>query len=84
MLGACLAVERSQKLPAALTAYSLSFCLADVRVLLYSIASEYAAANSNVNGPGTFLSAFVDEINHLSAGDYDWIQKGNIQLWNGS
>jgi len=55
-----------------------------ISVLLYSIAAEYAAETSNVNGPGTFLSAFVDEINHLSAGDYDWIQKGNIQLWKRS
>ena len=61
-----------------------SLGLTDDSVLLYSIASEFAASTPNVNGPGTFLSAFVDEINHLSSGDYDWIQKGKLQIWKRS
>lgn len=59
-------------------------CSAHSSVLLYSVAAEYAAATSIVKGPGTFLSAFVDEISHLSAGDYNWIQKGNIEVWKDS
>jgi hydroxyethylthiazole kinase-like sugar kinase family protein len=50
-------------------------------VTLYSVAAEFAAAKPEVSGPGTFLSAFVDELHHLSAGDYDWIDKGNIRTW---
>lgn len=55
----------------------------DLSVLLYSVAAEVAAAKPEVSGPGTFMSAFVDEIHHLSAGDYEWIEKGKLTLWHG-
>jgi thiamine-phosphate diphosphorylase/hydroxyethylthiazole kinase len=61
----------------------MHYC-ADISVLLYSVAAEYAAAKPEVSGPGTFLSAFVDEIAHLSSGDHEWIGKGKIRLWTGS
>jgi thiamine-phosphate diphosphorylase / hydroxyethylthiazole kinase len=83
VLGACLAVDRSSKLLAAVTAYPFSQGLAYLRVLLYSVAAEVAAAKPEVSGPGTFMSAFVDEIHHLSAGDYEWIEKGKLTLWHG-
>jgi len=72
VLGACLAVERSNKLLAAVTA-----------VLWYTIASEIAASSPLVSGPGTFLSAFVDEMLRLSTGDCEWISKGQLSLWKG-
>jgi hydroxyethylthiazole kinase-like sugar kinase family protein len=59
----------------------LSPDFANPRVLLYSIASEMAAAKPEVSGPGTFMSAFVDAIHTLSAGYYQWIEKGNIKVW---
>jgi hydroxyethylthiazole kinase-like sugar kinase family protein len=59
----------------------MSPCLANPRVLLYSIASEVAVAKPEVSGPGTFMSAFVDAIHHLSAGGYKWIENGNIRMW---
>jgi hydroxyethylthiazole kinase-like sugar kinase family protein len=80
-LGACLAVERSNKMFATVTAYIFHQVLLNLSVLWYTIASEFAAQKPEVSGPGTFLSAFVDEIHRLSVGDYEWIEKGKVSLW---
>ena len=70
---------------AACCCYCVSFSqgVANFRVLLYSVAAEVAAAKPEVSGPGTFMTAFVDEIHRLSAGDYKWIEKGKLSLWHG-
>lgn len=48
-------------------------------LLMYEIAAENAAAKDTVNGPGTFLSAFLDEIHSISqkaiAKDLSWIHR---------
>ena|SRR5271155_4355099 len=66
---------------------SLGRCFTDqaanVRVLWYTIASEIAASGPLVSGPGTFLSAFVDEMHRLSSDDYEWISKGRLSPWKG-
>ena len=66
---------------ATVTAYIVYQVLLNLSVLWYSIASGFAAEKPEVSGPGTFLSAFVDEIHRLSAGDYEWIEKGKLSLW---
>ena len=43
-----------------------------------TIASEIAAVRSDVQGSGTFLPAFIDELGKLSAEDIQ--NKANIQL----
>jgi hydroxyethylthiazole kinase-like sugar kinase family protein len=48
---------------------------------LYSIASEYAAEKPGVAGPGSFIPAFLDTLNTLTAGDTSWIDRANVTLW---
>lgn len=65
--GAYLAAYRDNKLLAVLAG-----------LLMYEIAAENAAAKDTVNGPGTFLPAFLDEIHFIwqkaSEGDFKWAQ----------
>jgi hydroxyethylthiazole kinase-like sugar kinase family protein len=61
-----------------------SFISTKDSVLLYTIASEFAAAKPEVAGPGTFLSAFIDEIHRLSQGEREWIANAKISVWNRS
>jgi hydroxyethylthiazole kinase-like sugar kinase family protein len=82
VIGACVAIDRSNKFLAALTAYELlSIKIPNLRILLYSIASEYAAEKPGVAGPGSFIPAFLDTLSALTAGDTSWIDRANITLW---
>ncbi|KAL8825105.1 MAG: hypothetical protein Q9170_007926 [Blastenia crenularia] len=54
-IAACLAVHREDRLLAALSG-----------MLLYEIASERASGRTDVKGPGTFVPAFIDELNAIS------------------
>ncbi|KAL9043267.1 MAG: hypothetical protein Q9214_003542 [Letrouitia sp. 1 TL-2023] len=66
-LAACLAVWRQDPLLAALAG-----------VLLFETAAERAAARDYVKGPGTFVPAFIDELEKCSRrgeNDYDWLEE---------
>ncbi|KAI4214697.1 MAG: hypothetical protein LQ351_002770 [Letrouitia transgressa] len=72
-VAACLAVWRQDPLLAALAG-----------VLLFEIAAERAAARADVKGPGTFVPAFVDELENCSTkgeNGYDWLEKRWRTLW---
>lgn len=60
----------------------LSIEIPNLRILLYSIASEYAAEKAGVAGPGSFIPAFLDTLNTLTKDDdTGWIERANITLW---
>jgi thiamine-phosphate diphosphorylase/hydroxyethylthiazole kinase len=67
------AVEREDKLLAAVTA-----------ILMYEIAAERAASRPEVNGPGTFIPAFIDQLYHIRResveGSGDWAQAAKIEV----
>lgn len=67
-----LAVEREDKLLATVAG-----------ILMYEIAAERAAQKPAVNGPGTFVPAFIDELYAIrqesSKGQNEWIQAAKIQ-----
>jgi hydroxyethylthiazole kinase-like sugar kinase family protein len=71
-----LAAHRSDKLIAVLSG-----------LLLYEIASENAAAKDHVRGPGSFVPAFLDELNAIREatlkGDGSWFSgRAKIQQIN--
>lgn len=65
-IAALVAVEKGDKLLAALSG-----------LLMFEIAAEYAGCRPGVNGPGTFVPAFLDALHNLTTqtanGDSDWL-----------
>ena len=53
-------------------------------MLLYEIAAEHAARRADVQGPGTFIPAFIDELYRLSqrtlAGHDEWLNAAKLTL----
>lgn len=52
-------------------------------LLLFEIAAEVAAERADVQGPGTFVPAFIDELARLrklaAKGDSAWLQRAKIR-----
>lgn len=52
-------------------------------MLVFEIASERAAARSDVKGPGTFVPALLDELynitNSPSTGDWNWLMTAKVK-----
>jgi thiamine-phosphate diphosphorylase/hydroxyethylthiazole kinase len=52
-------------------------------ILLFEIAAEVAAERPDVQGPGTFVPAFVDELARLrrlaARGDSSWLQRAKLR-----
>ncbi|KAK3322384.1 Hydroxyethylthiazole kinase family-domain-containing protein [Apodospora peruviana] len=52
-------------------------------MLHFEIAAELAAARPDVKGPGTFVSAFVDELYNIrqsvAKGELGWLQRAKVQ-----
>jgi thiamine-phosphate diphosphorylase/hydroxyethylthiazole kinase len=52
-------------------------------LLLFEIAAEVAAERSDVQGPGTFVPAFIDELARLrklaAKGDSAWLQRAKVR-----
>ena len=71
-VAAFLAVHREDKLQAALAG-----------ILMYEIASERAAEREDVKGPGTFVPAFLDELNVIAkqAGmrNAGWMKRARVE-----
>ena len=71
-IAAFLAVHREVKLLAALAG-----------ILLYEIAAEHAGRRQDVNGPGTFVPAFLDQLYKIaqsaSEDDSEWLQAAKIE-----
>ena len=71
-IAAFLATHRQDTLLAALTG-----------ILMYEIAAEHAALREGVNGPGTFIPAFIDSLfgirSSTAAGDDSWISAARIE-----
>ncbi|KAH0536807.1 hypothetical protein FGG08_006340 [Glutinoglossum americanum] len=70
-VASCLAIQREDKLLAALSG-----------VLLFEIAAEHAGLREDVKGPGTFVPAFIDELYHITkqtaAGNNGWLAASKI------
>jgi thiamine-phosphate diphosphorylase / hydroxyethylthiazole kinase len=70
-----LAVERNDKLLAALAG-----------ILMFEIAAERAAALDTVKGPGTFVPAFLDELNAIkvetASGNAKWLGAAKVQKFD--
>lgn len=53
-------------------------------LLLFEIAAEAAAERSDVQGPGTFVPAFIDELARLrrlaANGDSAWLQRAKVRV----
>lgn len=53
-------------------------------LLLFEIASEEVAESPNVDGPGTFVPAFIDALASISrqakVGDGSWLKAANIEM----
>lgn len=71
-IASMLAVEREDKLLAALTA-----------LLMYEIAAERAAERGDVQGPGTFVPALIDELYKIRqssiSGDQTWAEAAKVE-----
>ncbi|KAH0565591.1 hypothetical protein GP486_001006 [Trichoglossum hirsutum] len=71
-IASCLAIQREDKLHAALTG-----------ILLFEIASEHAGLREDVKGPGTFVPAFIDELYQITkqtaAGNYGWLAASRVR-----
>lgn len=71
-IASMLAVEREDKLLAALTA-----------LLMYEIAAERAAKRADVQGPGTFVPALIDELYKIRqssiSGDQAWAEAAKLE-----
>jgi len=67
-----LAVNRGDKLLAAIAG-----------LLHYEIAAEIAAAREDVKGPGTFVSAFIDELYNIqkatTSGNTEWLKRAKVK-----
>ena len=72
-IASVLAVEREDSLLAAVTA-----------ILMYEIAAERAAIRNDVQGPGTFVPAFIDELYRIRQesvnGDHSWAQAAKLEI----
>ena len=70
-----IAVERGDTLLAALAG-----------VLMFELAAERAAQQSEVKGPGTFVPAFIDALsdiaNEAAAGHMGWVKSAKVELVN--
>lgn len=53
-------------------------------ILLFEVAAEQTAANVSVDGPGTFVPAFLDSLYRIrtgtAAGDLGWLEHENISM----
>lgn len=53
-------------------------------ILMFEIAAERATENDNVQGPGTFVAAFLDSLYRVrtgtAAGDARWLAEENISV----
>ena len=71
-IAAFLAVHKEDKLLAALAG-----------ILMFEIAAEQAARQKDVNGPGTFVPAFLDQLSliadNASHNTFDWLDAVNVQ-----
>ena len=71
-IAAFLAIHREDKLLAALSG-----------ILLFEIAAEQAGKRSDVRGPGTFVPAFLDELNdiakHPTMGNWKWLTAAKVE-----
>ena len=71
-IASCLAVEKEDKLLAVLSS-----------LLLYEIAAERAAMQVGVNGPGTFVPAFLDALYAIreesSIGNLLWVSAARVE-----
>ncbi|MCJ1417480.1 hypothetical protein MMC32_003824 [Xylographa parallela] len=71
-VAAFVAVEKEDKLLAALAG-----------ILMFEIAAEYAAVRPGVNGPGTFVPAFIDVLNTIAgqaeADDSKWLASAKVE-----
>ena len=71
-IAACMAVEKDDKLLASLAG-----------LLLFEIAAEQAASRAEVNGPGTFVPAFIDSLSHLAhqaeVGQIAWVHAAKVE-----
>ena len=67
-----VAVEKGDKLLAALAG-----------ILMFEIAAEHAARRQDVNGPGTFVPAFIDELSVIAGkaekGDTTWLSTAKVE-----
>jgi thiamine-phosphate diphosphorylase/hydroxyethylthiazole kinase len=68
---------------ATLAAYPSDKLAAVVAALLhFEIAAEMAAVRQDVQGPGTFISAFLDELSRLrgatARGDVSWLKRAKV------
>ena len=73
-IAACLAVERKDKLSAALAG-----------CILYEVCAEIAAKRKDVLGPGTFIPAFLDtlsDITHknMKSKDTSWVNQAKLSV----
>lgn len=70
-IAACVAVERGDKLNAALAG-----------ILLYEIAAERAAGREGVRGPGTFVPVLLDELYLIRTNleDQDWLRAAKVEV----
>ncbi|KAB8349699.1 hypothetical protein FH972_023714 [Carpinus fangiana] len=71
-IAAFAAVERGDRLLAALAA-----------ILIYEIAAEQATQRHDVQGTGTFMAAFLDQLYAIRAqslkGDFDWVAAAKVE-----
>ena len=71
IISAALAAHREDKLLATIAG-----------MLHFEIAAEFAAVRDDVKGPGTFMSALIDELDHIRkmgvAGDISWLEKAKV------
>lgn len=53
-------------------------------ILLFEIAAEQAAAKGSVEGPGTFVPAFLDSLYRIrtgtAAGDWEWLSAEKVSM----
>lgn len=74
-IAAFLAVHREDRLLAALAG-----------ILLYEIAAEQAGRREDVQGPGTFVPAFLDQLYRITEsaleGDSEWLQAAKVEKLN--
>ena len=72
-IAAFLAVHEGDRLLAALAG-----------ILIYEIAAEHAAERDDVNGPGTFVPAFLDQLYLLRQasrrGNGDWVKRARVEM----
>ena len=72
-IAACVAVEKGDKLLGALAG-----------MLMFEIAASRAGNRADVQGPGTFVPKFLDELsrihNEAQADYHEWVTGGNVEM----